>query len=117
MDRSKLKRVTQGSSRKLKSFHEQQISLYTTSICQNKMNKIKPKTLKREKELLEQLQKFFSLEKADQIQNLDYFAVQIGCYTSDLNSEYFDKVPSPSLSEIQDSEKDSFLSMRDILTY
>ena len=66
--------------RKLKSFHEDQISLYTTQICQNKMNKIKPKTLKREKLLLEHLQKFYSLEKADQILNLDYFATEIGYY-------------------------------------
>ena len=74
-------------------------------------DKIKPKTLKREKELLEQLQKFYSLEKANQIQNLDYFATQIGCYTCDYNAEYFDKVPRPTLSEIQDSEKESFLSI------
>ena len=86
--------------RKLKSFQEDQISLYTTNIVHNKMNKIKPKTLRREKELLEQLQNFYSLEKADQIQNLDYFATQIGCYTCDYNAEYFDKVPSPTLTRL-----------------
>ena len=58
------------------------------------MNESKPKTLRREKELLDQLQKLYSLQKADQIQNLDYFAIQIGCYTFDLNAEYFDSPKS-----------------------
>ena len=43
--------------RKLKAFHEDQIALYTSCIRNNKMNKIKAKTLKREEILLFHLKK------------------------------------------------------------
>ena len=103
--------------RKLKSFQEDQISLYTSCICNNKMNKIKPKTLEREENLIMHLENFCSLDKNDQINNLDYFATEIGCYASEYNADHFDKVPNLTLNEIQEAEGYSFLSLKDILSH
>ena len=103
--------------RKLKSFQEDQISLYTSCICNNKMNKIKRKTLEREENLIMNLQNFCSLNKNDQINNLDYFATEIGCYASEYNATSFSKVPNLTLSEIQESKADSFLNLKDILSH
>ena len=81
------------------------------------MNKIKPKTLEREENLIMNLQNFCSLNKNDQINNLDYFATEIGCYASEYNLTSFSKVPNLTLSEIQESEADSFLNLKDILSH
>ena len=45
--------------------------------------------------------------KEDQILNIDYFAVEIGCYASDLDAKSFEKVPPPELCEIEENESDS----------
>ena len=42
----------------------------------------------------------------DQILNVDYFAVELGCYASDLDAKDYQKVPLPELSEIE-NESDS----------
>ena len=104
MDRFSLKRVTEGKNafRKLKTFHEDHIALYTTNICQNKMSKIRIKTLEREKVILDHYSNLSSLQKTDQIANLEYLCIQMGCHTSTFDAEYFGKVPSPTLKEIQD---------------
>ena len=118
MDRFSLKRVTEGKNafRKLKTFHEDHIALYTTNICQNKMSKIRIKTLEREKVILDHYSNLSSLQKTDQIANLEYFCIQMGCHTSTLDAEYFGKVPSPTLKEIQDfAYNESCLSISDIL--
>ena len=73
------------------------------------MNKIKPKTLEREENLIMHLENFCSLDKNDQINNLDYFATEIGCYASEYNADHFDKVPNLTLNEIQEAEGYSFL--------
>ena len=102
--------------RKLKSFQEAQIALYTSCICNNGMNKIKPKTLEREENLIMRLENYCDLDKIDQINNLDYFATEIGCYASDYNADYFGKAPNLTLNEVQEHEGDSFLSLKDILS-
>ena len=81
------------------------------------MNKIKPKTIEREQNLLMHLENFCSLDKNDQINNLDYFATEIGCYASEYNANHFDKVPNLTLNEIQESEGHSFLSLKDISSH
>ena len=50
---------------------------------------------------------FNNLKKQDQILNIDYFAVEIGCYASDLDAKSFEKVPLPEISVIQESESNS----------
>ena len=57
--------------------------------------------------LMEHLNKFNNLKKQDQILNIDYFAVEIGCYASDLDAKSFEKVPTPELCEIEENESDS----------
>ena len=52
---------------------------------------IKAKTLRREQKLMEHLNKFNNLKKEDQILNIGYFAVEIGCYASDLVAKSYDK--------------------------
>ena len=64
------------------------------------------KTLRREKMLMEHFNKFNNLKKESQILNIDYFAVELGCYASDLDAKDYQKVPLPELSEI-DEESDS----------
>ena len=44
------------------------------------------------------------MKKEDQILNIDYFAVEIGCYASDLDAKSYEKVPPPELSEIEENE-------------
>ena len=83
------------------------------------MSKIKPKYLKREKELIAALESFESLTHEDQILNLEYYCIEFGCYTSDLDAidfgKDFQKVPGSHLEEIQEIESASFLSFREIL--
>ena len=99
--------LTQKSAfKKLKAFEEDEICLYTSNVAQNKMPKIKAKTLRREKMLMEHFNKFNNLKKESQILNIDYFAVELGCYASDLDAKDYQKVPLPELSEI-DEESDS----------
>ena len=57
--------------------------------------------------LIENLTKFNNLKKEDQILNIDYFAVELGCYASDLDAKSYEKVPPPELSEIEENEYDS----------
>ena len=85
------------------------------------MSKIKPKYLNREKNLIEALESFENLSHEDQINllNLEYYCIEFGCYTSDLDAvdfgKDFQKVPEPELDEIQEYESASFLSFREIL--
>ena len=100
--------LTQKSAfKKLKAFEEDEICLYTSNVAQNKMPKIKAKTLRREKMLMEHFNKFNNLKKESQILNIDYFAVELGCYASDLDAKDYQKVPLPELSEIEENESDS----------
>jgi len=102
-----VKSKLEGLGSKLKAFEEDEICLYTSNVAQNKMPKIKAKTLRREKMLMEHLTKFNNLKKDDQILNIDYFAVELGCYASDLDAKSYEKVPPPELSEIEENESDS----------
>ena len=34
-------------------------------------------------------------------QNIDYFAVELGCYASDRDAKSYEKVPPPELNEIE----------------
>ena len=100
--------LTQKSAfKKLKVFEEEEICLYTSHVAHNKMPKIKAKTLRREEMLMEHFNKFNNLKKEDQILNIDYFAVELGCYASDLDAKSFEKVPPPELNEIEEVESDS----------
>ena len=54
------------------------MNLRDPDVAQNKMPKIKAKTLRREQKLMEHFNKFNNLKKEDQILNIDYFAVEIG---------------------------------------
>ena len=66
------------------------ISAYTQSVCGNRMNKIKSKHLAREKKLMTKFLEHFNLERTDQIENLEYFCVDIGFYTVEpYYSSYF----------------------------
>ena len=84
------------------------------------MNKIKPKYLNREKNLIEALESFENLSQEHQILNLGYYCIEFGCYTSELDAvdfgKDFQKIPEPDLEEIQDIESASFLSFREILS-
>ena len=84
------------------------IAAYTQSVCKNKMNRIKPRYLAREKDLISKFSEYFNLGKIDQIENLVYFCVDIGCYTSNLTTESFKLVPKPNLQEIQENESAYF---------
>ena len=84
------------------------IAAYTQSVCKNKMNRIKPKTLARENDLISKFSEYFNLGKIDQIENLVYFCVNIGSYTSNLTVEYFKLVPKPNLKEIRENDSDCF---------
>jgi len=86
------------------------IAAYTqsTCICKNKINRIKPKTLARENDLISKFSEYFNLGKIDQIENLVYFCVNIGSYTSNLTVEYFKLVPKPNLKEIRENDSDCF---------
>lgn len=60
--------LTQKSAlRKLKDFEVNEICLYTSNVAQNKMPKIKTKTLRREQKLMEHLNKFNNLKKLSTI--------------------------------------------------
>ena len=70
----------------------------------------------------------FKLEKLDhealfknhnynKILNLEYFCIELGCYTSELDAADFGKVLNPDLEEIQEIESASFLSFREVLCY
>ena len=99
--------LTQKSAfKKLKAFEEDEKCLYTSNVAQNKMPKIKAKTLRREEMLMKHFNKFNNLKKESQILNIDYFAVELGCYASDLDAKDYQKVPLPELSEIE-NESDS----------
>ena len=100
--------LTQKSAfKKLKAFQEDEICLYTSNVAHNKMPKIKAKTLRREKMLMEHFNKFNNLKKESQILNIDYFAVELGCYASDLDAKDYERVPAPELNEIEENESDS----------
>ena len=105
--------------KKVKKFHLDQISLYTQDVVGNKMSKIKPKYLNREKNLIAALELFENLSHEDQFLNLVYYCTEFGCYTSDLDAidfgKEFQKVPEPNLEEIQEIESASFLIFREIL--
>ena len=45
--------------RKLKGFHAEMIAAYTQSVCKNKMNRIKPRYLAREKYLISKFSEKF----------------------------------------------------------
>ena len=81
------------------------------------MPKIKKKYLEREKKLKELLKEFNNLAFDDQIVNLEYYCTEFGLYTSDKDASDFGKVPTPSLSEIQEAQADSILSFREVLNY
>ena len=57
---------------------------------------------RKKKVILDHYSNLSSLQKTDQIANLEYLCIQMGCHTSTLDAEYFGKVPSPTLKEIQD---------------
>ena len=38
---------------------------------------------------------------------MNEFAVELGCYASDLDAKDYQKVPPPELSEIEENESDS----------
>ena len=59
--------------------------------------------------LMEHFNKFNNLKKEDQILNIDYFAVELGCYASDLDAK--EKVPAPELNEIEENESNDSNSM------
>ena len=55
----------------------------------------------------ESLCPFNNLKKEDQILTIVYFAVEIGCYASDLDAKSYEKVPPPELNEIEENYSDS----------
>ena len=56
---------------------------------------------------MEHFKKINNSSKKAQILNIDYFAVELGCYASDLDAKSFEKVPPPELSEIEENDSDS----------
>ena len=69
--------------------------------------------------MIEALESFENLSHEDQILNVEYYCIEFGCYTSDLDAidfgKDFQKVHEPELDEIQEYESASFLSFREIL--
>ena len=68
---------------KLKSFHTEMICRYTECIVGNRMNNIRRHRIEREKNLLAKLTEYSNLTTDQKIDNLEMFALQFGCYTSD----------------------------------
>ena len=93
------------------------ITQYTAQVVNNRMNRIKPKYLRREKELLEKFQEFHSLPFSDQMTSLEYYCTDFGLYTSEQVASDFGKVPDPSLNEIQEAQSESILSFREVMNY
>ena len=60
---------------------------------------------------------FHNLPFDDEIINLEYYCTEFGLYTSDKDASDFGKVPTPSVSEIQEAEIDSILSFREVLNF
>ena len=81
------------------------------------MPKIKAKYLKRENDLKAMFEEFHSLSFPDQMNNLEYYCIAFGLYSSDMEAADFGKVPVPDLNEIQESMSDSFLNIREVLNY
>ena len=81
------------------------------------MPEIRKKYLDREKKLKELLFEFHNLPFDDQIINLEYYCTEFGLYTSEKDASDLGKFPTPSLSEIQESQADSILSFREVLNY
>ena len=96
-----------------------QITLYTQCVVNNRMPKIRLKYLNRETNLIKCLEAFENLSHEDQIINLEYYYIEFGCYTSELDAvsfgKEFQKVPEPDLDEIQEIESASFLSFNETL--
>ena len=65
----------------------------------------------------ELLFEFHNLPFDDQIINLEYHCTEFGLYTSEKDASDLGKFPTPSLSEIQESQADSILSFREVLNY
>ena len=86
----------QNAFKKVKEFHVDQIVLYTQNVVGNKMNKIKPKYLNREKNLIEALESFENQSQEHQILNLEYYSIEFGCYTTEFDAVYFGNIESAS---------------------
>ena len=75
------------------------------------------KYLQREKKLKELLDEFHDRTFKDQMVNLEYYCTEFCLYTSDFSASDFGKVPLPSLTEIQEAQSDSILSLSEVLNY
>ena len=102
---------------KIKEFHNEYIAQYTAKVARNRMPKIKKIYLDRESKLKESLKEFHDLTFDDQMSKLEFYCTEFGLYTSDMEASDFGKVPAPSLSEIQEAQSDSFLSLSEVLSY
>ena len=92
---------------------------YTAKVVHNRMPKIKAQYLKRENDLKAMFEEFHSLSFPDQMNNLEYYCIAFGLYStgSDMEAADFGNVPVPDVNEIQESMSDSFLNIREVLNY
>jgi len=81
------------------------------------MSKIKPKYLKWEQNLLKKLEEFHSLSFEHQMNNLEFYCIEFGLYSSDYDASAFSNVLVPNLTEIQEAQSSSILSFKEVLNY
>ena len=91
--------------------------LYTAKVVHNRMPKIKPEYLKREQNLKEKFEEFHSLSFEHLMNNLQYFCIEFGIYSSDYDASSFGNVMVPTLTEIQEAQSSLILSFREVLNY
>ena len=75
------------------------------------------KRIEREKKLLAKLTEYSNLSTDQKIQNLEYYALEFGCYTSEkLSADFFNKSPELDIQEILNNSLNPNLSFKEMLS-
>ena len=81
------------------------------------MNNIRRHRIEREKNLLAKLTEYSNLTTDQKIDNLEMFALQFGCYTSDrLSPDFFKNIPEVDIQEILNDSMNPNLSFKEMVS-
>ena len=81
------------------------------------MNYIRPIRLNREQTLLAKLTEYSNLSLEQKVQNLEYYMLEFGCYTSQkLSANYFDKILEPDIQELLNNSMDRDYSFQEMVS-